>query len=210
MGLGLIVAGMVAASARSLSPGETQKPTRSAFGWPPPALLGLAGVAFVAFIVEGAMIDWDGVYLVSLGVAAAAAPLGYAAFAATMIAGRLFGDRIIARTGRLPAVIGGCTLAAVGLGVACLWPSLVPATLGFALVGAGLANVVPALFSEGAAHASTPVRGIAAVATAGYSGLLAGPPLVGFVASLTDLRLAFALLAALALFAAGLALRARV
>jgi MFS family permease len=210
LGLGLIVAAMVAAAWRSLSPGETPKPTSSPFGWPPPALVGLALVAFLAFIVEGAMIDWDGVYLVSLGVGAAAAPLGYAAFASTMIAGRLLGDRIVARTGRLPAVIGGCALSAVGLALACLWPSLGPAALGFALVGAGLSNVVPALFSEGAAHGSTVARGVAAVATAGYSGLLAGPPLVGFVASLTDLRLAFALLAALALFAAGLALRARV
>jgi len=206
---GLLVAVMVAAAMRGLSPGEAQKATQSPFGWPPPALIGLAAVAFLCFMVEGAMIDWDGVYLVSLGVGAAAAPLGYAAFASTMIAGRLLGDRVIARTGRLPAVIGGAALAAAGLGVACVWPSLVPAAVGFALVGAGLSNVVPALFSESAAHASSPARGIAAVATAGYSGLLAGPPLVGALASLTDLRAAFAGLAALALFAAGLGWRAR-
>lgn len=210
LGLGLLVAVMVAAAARALSPGEVQKPAQSPFGWPPRALVGLAVVAFLCFIVEGAMIDWDGVYLVSLGVGAAAAPLGYAAFASTMIAGRLLGDRIVARAGRLPTVIGGAALASAGLAVACLWPSLVPAAFGFALVGAGLSNVVPALFSESAAHASSAARGIAAVATAGYSGLLAGPPLVGAVASLTDLRVAFAGLAALALFAAGLGVRARV
>jgi MFS family permease len=101
-------------------------------------------------------------------------------------------------------------LAAAGLAVACLQPSLWPAAIGFAMVGAGLSNVVPALFSEGAAHGSNAARGIAAVATAGYTGLLAGPPLVGAVASLTDLRIAFAGLAALALFAAALAARARV
>ena len=208
-GLAIGVAAMVAAARFGVEPGEAPKATASPFGWPPRALLGLAVIAFLCFIVEGAMIDWDGVYLVSLGVGPAAAPLGYAAFAATMIAGRLLGDRVIARVGRLPAVFGGSALAAAGLALACLWPALVPAALGFALVGAGLSNVVPALFSESAAHASSPARGIAAVATAGYSGLLAGPPLVGAIASVADLRIAFAALAAMSLLAAALAARAR-
>ena len=99
------------AQRRGLGPGERPKTTQSPFGWPPRALIGLAVVAFLCFLVEGAMIDWDGVYLVSLGVGPAAAPLGYAAFAATMIAGRLAGDRIVARLGRMPTVIAGATLA---------------------------------------------------------------------------------------------------
>ncbi|MDE3176857.1 MAG: MFS transporter [Pseudomonadota bacterium] len=209
LGLGLFAAAMIAGAAAGLSPGERPKTTQSPFGWPPRALVGLAGVALLCFIIEGAMIDWDGVYLVSLGVAPAVAPLGYAAFAATMILGRLFGDVTIARIGRLPAVFGGAALAAAGLALASLWPALIPAALGFALVGAGLSNVVPALFSESAAHASSPARGIAAVATAGYSGLLAGPPLVGAIASVADLRIAFAALAAMSLLAAALAARAR-
>ncbi len=206
-GLGAAIFIAVALAARDLGPGE-RAAAASAFGWPPRALIGLAVVAFLCFIVEGAMVDWDGVYLVSLGVGDAAAPLGYAAFAATMIAGRLLGDRVVARTGRLPAVVGGAALAAAGLGLAAAWPAFLPAAAGFALVGAGLSNVVPALFSESSAHATSPARGIAAVATAGYTGLLAGPPLVGAVAALSDLRVAFAALSAMALAAAVLALRA--
>jgi MFS family permease len=208
-GLAVCAALMILAAARGLTPGERQKPTQSPFGWPPRALIGLAAVAFLCFLVEGAMIDWDGVYLVSLGVGAAAAPLGYAAFAATMIAGRFAGDRVVARLGRMPTVIAGAALAAAGLALAALWPGLLPAAVGFAAVGAGLSNVVPALFSESALHASSPARGIAAVATAGYSGLLAGPPLVGAIASLVGLRTAFAALAAMALAGAALAARAR-
>ncbi len=207
-GLAVAAGALVLAAARGLTPGERQKATASPFGWPPRALVGLAAVAFLCFLIEGAMIDWDGVYLVSLGIGAAAAPLGYAAFAATMIAGRLTGDRVVARLGRLPTVVAGAALAAAGLALAALWPALVPAALGFAAVGAGLSNVVPALFSESARHATSPARGIAAVATAGYSGLLAGPPLVGAIASLSDLRIAFAALAAMALAGAGLAARA--
>ena len=205
--LGVVIIMLTVAASRALSAGD-RRTGDSPFGWPPRALIGLAVVAFLCFIVEGAMIDWDGVWLVSLGFGAAAAPLGYAAFAATMIAGRMLGDRVVARSGRLPAVVGGSALAAAGLALATFWPSLASAVAGFALVGAGLSNVVPALFSESAAHASTPARGIAAVATAGYSGLLAGPPLVGAIASVSDLRVAFAALAAMALVAAGLAARA--
>ncbi len=209
VGLGVSGLAMIGAATRGLSPGAPQKSSESPFGWPPRALIGLAAIAFFCFIVEGAMVDWDGVYLVSLGVAPAAAPLGYAAFAATMIAGRLFGDAVVSRMGRLPAVGGGAALAAVGLALAVAWPSLASAALGFALVGAGLSNVVPALFSESAAHTSTPTRGIAAVATAGYTGLLAGPPLVGAIAAASDLRVAIAALAGMALFAVVLAVRAR-
>ena len=208
LALAVCALAMVLAATRGLTPGERQKPTQSPFGWPPRALVGLALVAFLCFLVEGAMIDWDGVYLVWLGVGAAAAPLGYAAFAATMIAGRLVGDRVVARLGRLPTVIPGAGLAAAGLALAAAWPALWPAAVGFAAVGAGLSNVVPALFSESARHAASPARGIAAVATAGYSGLLAGPPLVGAIASLSDLRLGFAVLAAMALAAATVAARA--
>ena len=75
--------------------------------------------------------------------------------------------------------------------------------------GAGLANVVPALFSESAAHASSAARGIAAVATAGYSGFLVGPPLVGAIAAFTDLRIAVAALSGFALVAAALAAHGR-
>ena len=89
----------------------------------------------------------------------------------------------------------------------CVYPYSI--VLGCALVGAGLANVVPALFSESAALASTPQRGIAAAATAGYTGLLIGPPFVGALASLSTLRLSMAALALIALLAASLALSRR-
>jgi MFS family permease len=208
LGLAALALAMALAAGLGLSPGEPQKHTASPFGWPPRAIIGLAAVALLCFMIEGAMLDWDGVYLVSLGVGAAAAPLGYAAFAATMIAGRLGGDRLVARFGRLPIVVSGSALASAGLALACVWPGLIPAAIGFAGVGAGLSNVVPSLFSESARHASSPARGIAAVATAGYTGLLAGPPLVGALASLAGLRFAYAMLAVMALLGAGLAMRA--
>jgi hypothetical protein len=61
--------------------------------------------------------------------------------------------------------------------------------LGFTLFGLGLANMIPVLFgAAGRARGMTPGLGIAAVATTGYAGLLAGPPLIGMTAELVGLR----------------------
>jgi hypothetical protein len=70
-------------------------------------------------------------------------------------------------------------------------PGLVPSVLGFTLFGLGLANMIPILFgAAGRVRDMTPGLGIAAVATTGYAGLLAGPPLIGMTADLVGLRLA--------------------
>jgi MFS family permease len=199
---------VVAFSAARL--GEGDRPTAGApLGWPERAFLGLAVVAFLCFLVEGAMIDWSGVYLASRGATASAATLGVAAFSTTMVLGRLFGDRVVARLGRLAVVSLGAGLAAVGLALAVILPELPTIVAGFALVGAGLANIVPALFSQSAGRASSPARGIAAVATAGYTGFLCGPPFVGAIASLGGLREAMTAVAVAATAAALLAAAAR-
>ena len=68
---------------------------------------------------------------------------------------------------------------------------MVLAVFGFALFGLGLANMVPVLFgAAGRARGVTTGLGIAAVATAGYAGLLTGPPVIGVTAEVVGLRLA--------------------
>jgi len=66
------------------------------------------------------------------------------------------------------------------------------AILGFALTGAGLANIVPLVFSAaGNKPGIKPGEGIAGVATIGYIGFLAGPPIIGSIAELASLRVSF-------------------
>ena len=56
------------------------------------------------------------------------------------------------------------------------------------------ANIAPVLFAGGGRlEPDAPGRGIAAVTTLGYTGFLAGPPLIGFTAELTGLPLALGL-----------------
>jgi hypothetical protein len=61
-------------------------------------------------------------------------------------------------------------------------------------VGFGLANVVPAVFRRAAEVPGVPPGyGLAATTTLGYCGLLAGPPLVGFLAAASSLPIALGL-----------------
>ncbi len=163
------------------------------------AALPLCAAALLSMLCEGAVGDWSAVYLATdLGAHRGLQAAGYAAFSATMVAGRLLGDRLVQALGRPGVVRGGAALAAAGLALACAAPGPAAAIGGFALVGAGLANVVPSLFSAAGMLGPTPAAGIAMAATAGYAGFLAGPPVIGAVADAAGLRLGIALLAAAA------------
>jgi MFS family permease len=171
----------------------------SGLALPGRAVLPLCAAALLCMLCEGAMADWSGVYLATTtGVGAGAAASGYAAFSAAMLAGRFAGDAAVRRLGRPRVVALGGALAAAGLALAVGWPAPVPAGIGFALVGLGLSNVVPAVFSAAARLAATPAAGMAMAATAGYAGFLVGPVLIGATAEAVGLRVAIGLLAACA------------
>ena len=197
--LGVAAALVVALAALvwgGLHEGDASPPMTEAHIAPPVgALLPLCVAALLCMGCEGAMGDWVGVYLMEMAHASQAmAPIGFAAFSATMIVGRLVGDNAVRAWGRARVLRWGAALAAAGLALAVVDPRLAPATLGFALVGAGLSNVVPTLFSAAAGLASVPAAGVAMVATAGYAGLLSGPVVIGAIAEAASLRLGIAFL----------------
>jgi MFS family permease len=160
-------------------------------------LLGLGLVAFCILLGEGAMADWSAVYLRELS-SPGMAPLGYAVFSLSMALGRLRGDWFHQRLGSVATLRWGGALAAAGLGIALLVGG-VPATLaGFAFAGWGYAAIFPILCSvAGKKAAGKPQAGIAAVSATGYLGFLVGPPVIGFLAQASSLRLALLLVAAL-------------
>jgi len=160
-------------------------------------LLVLGAMGFFILMTEGAMGDWTAVYLrLDLGADAGLAGAGFAVFSAAMSVGRLTGDRLVAAFGPAAMVGWGALLAAFGLGGALLLHDPLAAILGFGMVGLGLANIVPILFSAaGRTPGMAPGTAIAAVTTAGYSGFLAGPPMVGFAAEWIGLPGALGLLA---------------
>jgi MFS family permease len=203
-----VVLMVVAMAAPHLGPGDTAKHTSGPiFRLPERSIALLAVVLTLCFMSEGAMADWSGIYLTGLGETPARAAAGYAAFSAMMVVGRLVGDMVVRRFGRTLVIGAGCALAAAGLILATALPWFAAIVAGFALVGAGLSNVVPCVFSTAAARASSPAAGIAEVSTAGFGGFLSGPPLIGAVAAQFGMRAGIGVIAAAATLAALFSLR---
>jgi MFS family permease len=177
-----------------------------AFSLPPRSLWFLGALALCASIGEGAMSDWSGLYLRdALETSEGFAALGFAAFSVAMLGGRFSGDMLVRRFGAAPLVRGGGLLAAVGLAIAVILNQPGVMLLGFAAVGLGLSVVYPLVFSAAGNHPELPRgRAVASVATVGYSGFLAGPPILGWVAELTSLRAILAIVVLLAVVVAAL------
>jgi len=170
------------------------------------ALFGL--IALCSAYGEGAMADWGALHLhLDLHTSVALAATGFASFSAAMVAGRLAGSWMLARAGRTFVLAGGALMAAGGVLLAALVPSLPVAIAGFTLVGFGLANLFPAALGEAGALAGP--GGVAAASTIGYTGFLAGPPVIGFVAERVGLPAALTTISLLAAIAAVVAVAAR-
>ena len=162
--------------------------------------------AFIAFLSEGAVMDWGGVYLTTVrGMDLALAGTGYSVFSAAMLTMRFLGDRVVQRIGALPVAVGGALLAFGGILLVMLAPADVLLYVGFFAIGIGSANIVPVFFSLMGRQDVMPVSAaVSAVSTMGYLGILAGPAAIGFVSSLTTLQTAFAMLAALSILQAAI------
>ncbi len=190
-----------------------EKAASSVFlSFPRGALFFVGMVAFGISLGEGAMADWSAIYLVRVaGSHLDTAALGYACFSTMMVILRLLGDRIVAWLGPVVTVRASAACAMTGVAMAVIAATPVWSLCGFALMGAGYAIVMPLVFSRAANDPDTPAGpAIAGVATLAYGGMLLGPPVIGFLAELTGLRVAFLLLAALALLSALLAGNLRV
>jgi fucose permease len=160
--------------------------------------LGVLGVC--GLVGEGAAGDWSAVYLKdNLGTSAGFAALGFAAFSVTMTLGRGVGDRLIRRFG-VVSVIRVCGLiATAGLTLALATPTPAVAITGFTAFGAGLSIVVPQVFAAGGrADPFRPGSGLARVVGFGYTGMAAGPAIIGLVADKIGLHLALLIPLALA------------
>ncbi|ACU58421.1 MFS transporter [Chitinophaga pinensis] len=181
------------------------------FAWPDKVLLILGIIAFCSMICEGTMFDWSGVYFRKVIEAPEkTAGLGYTAFMSTMAAFRFVADWLTTRFGfkRMLQISGALT--AGGLLIAVLLPYFPTAILGFLLVGAGVSSVVPLVYSAaGRSKTLSPGMALAAVSTIGYLGFLAGPPLIGFVAQATSLRISFSIIALMGTCIAVMSTRAK-
>ncbi len=173
--------------------------SRPMFAKPDGRLLNLGLIALCCMICEGTMFDWSGVYFRKVvQVPKGLTTLGYTAFMCTMAGGRFIGDWLATRLGTKRMLQGSGLIIAAGLSLAIALPYTVPATAGFLLVGIGVSSVVPLVYgAAGRSKNFSPGVALAAVSTIGYLGFLAGPPMIGFIADASSLRVSFSVIAVL-------------
>jgi hypothetical protein len=169
------------------------------FALPRGIVIFIGSVALISFLIEGAVMDWSGVFLISeRNMAIANAGTGFAVFSAAMLLMRLGGDYIVRQFGEKQVACIGAVLAF--LGFVMLLGSEAAAVIfsGFFLIGIGLSNIVPIAFSLSGRQKIMPINtAVSAISTLGYIGVLAGPAAIGFVAQQAALTTALAMLAGL-------------
>ncbi|MFE7264343.1 MFS transporter [Streptomyces sp. NPDC057592] len=132
-------------------------------------------------VTEGAMNDWSALYMKEVVDAAPElAPMGIAVVSVMMVLARIFADGWRSRWGDGRIVRVGSVVAGAGLALALMAGGFVPTLIGFACVGLGVAAVTPCIYVAAAAQGTD---ALALVAAMGTTGLLAGPALIGFIAS---------------------------
>lgn len=172
------------------------------------AVVLLGVVALCTAYGEGAVGDWGALHLrEELGAAAGVASYGFGVYSVAIAVGRLTGGKLIMRLGETMVLTGGAVVAAVGILVTAWAGSLPLAFVGLLAVGLGLANMFPVAIAKAGAIGGS--RGVGLASTIGNTGMLAGPPIIGFLTDQVGLPGALSTVAVLALVAGGLGLLLR-
>ncbi|PRY87566.1 MFS transporter [Mongoliibacter ruber] len=167
------------------------------FKMPEGLLLRIGGIAFLGMLSEGCMFDWSGVYFKKVvEIEARFVALGYVAFMGAMAGGRFVIDKLINRFGRILIIRLSGFFIFSGLMISVIFPYPLPATLGFLVVGLGVAAIVPTSYSiAGRSKDYPPSVALAIISTISFFGFLIGPPMIGFIAELLSLKVSFVLVA---------------
>ena len=180
-------------------PRRTAQPRRGRLANPGAFILLLGFIAFANMATEGTMYDWSAVYFAQVVQPAEhLVRTGFVACMCAMVTGRFLGDRLVARFGPVKVLQAGGILVAAGISLACLRPSVLWSTAGFALVGLGMSPAIPLCYSLTAkSRRVEPSVGISLISTIGFFGILCSPALTGFLAECFGLRSALLPLAAM-------------
>jgi MFS family permease len=150
-------------------------------------------VILAVFVVDSAVSTWSTVYLHdNLQVILALAPIGYALYQAVILVTRLATDRLLPLVGRRRLVLLASIVSIVGCVVVAVIPAGAAAITGFALAGVAVGVLVPVTF--GAAGELDPAHSdqiIARVNIFNYAGAVIGAVVVGLMAGVPGLGIAF-------------------
>ncbi len=182
---------------------------RSIFSLPPKGMLIFSLICFTSMACENTMYDWSGVYIRQvLHGSKGIATIAFVVYMVAMTSGRLAGDRMADRFGIQRVLAASGLLISTGFLITVLSP-IIPLTLvGYLLTGFGVSCVVPFVFSlAGKIPMSNPGAALASISSLGYLGFLLVPPMIGYVAQASSLRVSFAIIAVMGLLMVRLSTR---
>ena len=158
-------------------------------------------LACISFLVEGAIMDWSGIFLTEANqLDLSLAGAGYAIFSIAMLIMRLIGDKVVQLLGEQKAVISGTLLAALSFAGLVATNNIHLNALAFILIGVGCSNVVPVFYSALKEQKAMPIgEAVTAVTSLGYTGVILGPALLGFIAHGINISAVFELMSILLL-----------
>lgn len=203
----MIICGLVFVGAFSAAPHLLRDPPstgpvrRKFFELPDRSLFLLGVIAFFSLLCEGTMFDWSGVYFKKIvGAEGGWIGAGYTAFMITMAATRFFSDSLRETLGTRKILLISGIMIFSGLTLSIALPVLPVAITGFLLVGAGVSSIIPLVYSlAGKTGTMSTSSAVTAVATTGYFGFLLGPPMIGWIAGASSLRVSFFVIAVMGL-----------
>ncbi len=151
-------------------------------------LFGIVG--FFAWATEGAVADWSGIYMGEVvGISERFTPIGFTAYMVAMTIGRFLMDRATARWGRRVILCASGAAVFVGMALLTILPYAITATIGLMIVGFGACGMIPALYSAAGEKSKIHTgRAITLISTISFAGFLVGPPFIGYISQMTNLR----------------------
>ena len=157
------------------------------------------------------MFDWSGVYFKEIVRAPSSlVVLGYASFMVMMATGRFVGDSLIQKLGRKRTMQFSGLVIFTGMFTAVLFPYIISATIGFMLVGLGVSGIVPTVYSSAGRNKKVSAgMALAMVSSVSYLGFLMGPPLIGYVSALFNLRYSYGIIGCFGLLVTGMAAKVK-
>ncbi|MDP4211400.1 MAG: MFS transporter [Bacteroidota bacterium] len=197
LGVSLLLSGLSVYYYRdTLDQKPDHKNRRPIFSLPPKGMLVFSLIYFASMACENTMYDWSGVYVKQvLHGSNGMATIAFALYMVAMTTGRIFGDRVADKFGIRFVLRGSGILILTGLLITVVSPLIGLTLIGYLFTGFGVSCVVPFIFSlAGKIPMSNPGAALASISSIGYLGFLLVPPMIGYVAQSSSLRVSFAII----------------
>ena len=177
------------------------KNKRPLFSLPPRGMLVFSLICFGSMACENTMYDWSGIYIKQvLHGSNGLATIAFVVYMVAMTTGRMLGDRLADRFGIRFVIRSSGILIFCGLTTTVFSPYIPLTMAAYLLTGFGVSCVVPFVFSlAGKIPMSNPGAALASISSIGYLGFLLIPPMIGYVAQSSSLRVSFAIIATMGL-----------